>query len=144
LVDNQKVKPLFRDGFRSWDADVVCTIFPDEVASKILQIPISRHAGEDFVSWPHTRTRFGYYTMQSGYNLARSRKFSDQQSIPKKGLSSEMERDARLWKMLWATKAPGKMKITMWRFSHHCLLSGHQLQIRHVPASTECYFCGIN
>jgi hypothetical protein len=75
LVDNQKVNTVFRDGSQSWDADVIHTIFPEEVASKILQISISRHAGEDFVSWPHTR--FRYYTVRSGYNLARLRKLSD-------------------------------------------------------------------
>jgi ribonuclease HI len=34
------------------------------------------------------------------------------------------------------------MKITAWRFAHDCLPSGHQLQVRHVPASSDCFFCG--
>lgn len=125
LMEDQKVNTLFRDGSWSWDPDVVRAIFMDKVASKILQIPISRHEGEDFISWPYTR--FGYYTLRSGYNLARPRKFSDQLSTPKKGLSSETENDSKLWKKLWAPKEPEKMKIIVWRFAHNCLPSGQQL-----------------
>jgi hypothetical protein len=53
-----------------------------------------------------------------------------------------MERDAQLWKKLWATKAPGKMKITMWRYAQDRLPNGNQLQVRHVSASADCFFCG--
>jgi ribonuclease HI len=34
------------------------------------------------------------------------------------------------------------MKITAWRFAHDCLPSGHQLQVRHIPADGACFFCG--
>jgi hypothetical protein len=34
------------------------------------------------------------------------------------------------------------MKITTWRFAHDCLPCGHQLQKRHIPASSLCIFCG--
>jgi hypothetical protein len=37
---------------RVWDADLVHHFFPDNVAAKILQVPISRHGGDDFASWP--------------------------------------------------------------------------------------------
>jgi hypothetical protein len=33
------------------------------------------------------------------------------------------------------------MKITLWRFTHDCLPSGHQLQHRQVPASPLCIHC---
>jgi hypothetical protein len=62
--------------------------------------------------------------------------------MPKQGLSSKMEDESPLWKKLWAIKAPGKMKITLWRFIHDCLPSGHQLKHRHIPASDACVYCG--
>jgi hypothetical protein len=138
LLDNQKVSTLILEGERTWDVNLVRTIFPGEVALKILQIPISRHGGEDFISWPHTR--FGSYTVRSGYNLARSASFCEQRSVPKRGLSSNHEGDTKLWKTLWAAKAPGKMKITTWRFAHDCLPSGQQLQVRHIPLLRSASF----
>jgi hypothetical protein len=42
-------------------------------------------------------------------------------------MPSDMTDESSLWKKLWKSKAPGKMKITVWRFAHDCLPSGHQL-----------------
>jgi hypothetical protein len=123
LCEDQTVDTLFLQDRRAWDADLVRTIFSEDVAAKILQVPISHHGGDDFASWPHTH--FGYYTVRSGYNMARSDKFWHQRSTSKNGSSSTMEGDSKLWKILWSTRAPGKMKITAWRFAHDCLPSGH-------------------
>jgi hypothetical protein len=62
--------------------------------------------------------------------------------MPQRGLTSDSEAEARVWKKLWAIVVPGKMKITLWRFAHDCLPSGQQLQRRNIPAPTECIFCG--
>ena len=86
----------------------------------ILHVPISRHGGEDFISWSYTR--FGFYTIRSGCNLARTDLFFEQRSVPKIGSSSETERDKKLWKEMWAIKAPRNMKIIVWQFAHDCLL----------------------
>ena len=118
-MDNQLVSSLILEDCRSWDVQLVNTIFSEEVAERVLQIPISRHGGVDFVSWPHTR--FGCYTVRSGYNLARASKFNEQRSSEGCGLSSTTERDSKLWKKLWSVKAPGKMKITLWLLAPDCL-----------------------
>jgi hypothetical protein len=140
LLDNQLVSSLILEDSRSWDVELVNTIFSKDVAVQVLQVPISRHGGVDFVSWPHTR--FGCYTVRSGYNLARACKFKEQRSANGCGLTSGTEGDSKLWKSLWSVKAPGKMKINLWRFAHDCLPSGHQLQKRHIPACPDCIFCG--
>jgi hypothetical protein len=56
------------DGY-SWDVDKVKAWFVEDVALQILQLPISSHRDEDFLSWPHTR--HGGYSDRSAYNLAR-------------------------------------------------------------------------
>jgi ribonuclease HI len=53
-----------------------------------------------------------------------------------------MQEETKLWKKLWAIVAPGKMKITLWRFSHDCLPSGQQLVHRNIPAAPTCIVCG--
>jgi hypothetical protein len=123
-----------------WDTDRIQTLFDEETAAKILQVPISRHGGEDFVSWPYTKN--GAYSVRSAYHLARTEAVYLARSMPKQGLSSTREDEAPLWKKLWAIKAPGKMKITLWRFIHDCLPYDHQLKHRHIPASDACVYCG--
>jgi hypothetical protein len=44
-------------------------------------------------------------------------------------------------KRLWATQAPNKMKIVLWRMIHDYLV-GEQLQHRHISTEDNCVFCG--
>ena len=50
--------------------------------------------------------------------------------------------DEKNWKAIWKIKAPGKMNIHLWRFSHDCLPSGVQRCRRQIPADDSCIFCG--
>jgi hypothetical protein len=127
------------DGGKLWDADLIHTIFSEDIAVKILQVPISKHGGEDFASWP--LSHFGHYTVRSVFQLARSDRVAMDRSKPGLGSSSLVLDNSKIWKKLWATKVPGKMKITLWRFAQDCLPCGHQLQKRHVPVLTSCIYC---
>jgi hypothetical protein len=111
LLENQMVSTLILEDTRYWDVDLVRTIFPEDVVTQVLQVPISCHSGEDFASWPYTR--FGCYTLGSGCNLGRTDNFSDQRSTKGCGLSSDTDGDSKLWKTLWSAKASVKMKITL-------------------------------
>jgi hypothetical protein len=119
-------------------SSILCLI-PPPIAEQILQIPISAHVEEDFVCWPHTR--HGVYTVKSGYNLARPAKFLHERSKAG-GLSSNWMSSEKLWKAIWKIKAPGKMKIHLWRFAQDCLPTGIQLCKRHVPDIGPCVFYG--
>jgi hypothetical protein len=110
----------------AWDSDVIKSFFDDVIAAKILQIPLSRHGGNDFPSWPHAK--YGVYTVRSAYNLARSQEVVDRPSLTNRGLQSDTSTEEKLWKKLWKIKAPGKMKITLWRLAQECLPSGFQLR----------------
>jgi hypothetical protein len=123
----------------SWNVENVNTFFEPAIAEQILQIPISSHAGADFACWPFTR--HGAYIVRSGYNLARHAKFFHTRSKAR-GLSSGWLASDKQWKAIWKIRAPGKMKIHLWRFSHDCLPSGVQLRKRQVPEAGTCVFCG--
>jgi hypothetical protein len=99
---------LIDEDHGTWNDDLIRSVFEEDVASRILRIPISRHGGSDFVSWPHNK--FGIYTVRSAYNLARTQEFNQTRSLSKRGLSSNMDEEASLWKRLWKITAPGKMK----------------------------------
>ena len=138
LTEGQTVASLIES--RSWDEAAVRAVFDEDIANKVLQIPISRFGGDDFITWPHNR--LGIYTVRSAYFLAREDSALKSRSGRGRGMSSGYRDEAASWKSLWAICAPGKMKITLWRFAHDCLPSGHQLQHRHVPASYLCIHCG--
>jgi hypothetical protein len=142
IRDNLKVASLFAANEQSWDEARVRALFAEEVASQILQLPISRHGDDDFLSWPHTK--HGGYTVRSAYNLARHETAQVERSSNGLGMSSESGSEVNSWKALWAIQAPGKMHITLWRFAHNCLPSGQQLQRRHVTSLSSCIHCSVD
>jgi hypothetical protein len=139
IPDVATVSCLIDDETGCWIEETVNAFFDSETAQQILQIHISRHGG-DFVYWPHTKN--GLYTVRSAYNLARADRFFVDRSRQGRGMSSVSVDEEKQWKSIWKIKAPGKMKIHLWRFAHDCLPSGVQLQRRQVPANDTCIFCG--
>jgi hypothetical protein len=137
---NATVHCLLDDVSKGWCEETVRAFFSPSVAAQILKIPIARHDREDFVCWPFTK--HGTYTVKSAYNLARSSKFFESQSKTGKGSASSEKEMEKNWKLVWKIKAPGKMKIHLWRFAHNCLPSGMQLCKRQVPETGPCIFCG--
>jgi hypothetical protein len=104
-----------------------------------MQLQISKE-GEDFVRWPHTKN--GIYSIKSAYNFARSDNFFASRSRRGGGSSSMAAYEEKHWKMVLKIKAPGKMKIQLWRFAHDCLPTGVQMVRRHIPTTDICVFCG--
>jgi hypothetical protein len=118
---------------------MVHAFFEPDVASEILKIPIARHGGKDFVSFPHTK--HGNYTVRSAYYFALSNKFFQAQGTAAKGNTSYAKAVEKDWKALWRIKAPGKMIIHLWRLVHNCLPSGVELSKIQVSDTGTCVFC---
>jgi hypothetical protein len=72
LPEGATVNFLFAEGHCAWDADIVCSVFEEDIVNRVLEIPIGRQGGDDFLSWPHTK--WGHYIVASAYNLARTEK----------------------------------------------------------------------
>jgi hypothetical protein len=43
--------------------DKVYSLFTEEMAAVIMQIPVSRHGGDDFIAWPVAKS--GIYSVRS-------------------------------------------------------------------------------
>jgi hypothetical protein len=140
IPDIATVSCLIDEVTMEWIPETVNAFFDPETADRIFQTRISRHGGEDYVRWPHTK--HGTYTVRSAYNLAVSDRFFINRSGRGRGMSSTSVEDEKHWKAIWKIKAPGKMLIHLWRFAQDCLLSGVQLLRRHIPVSNGCTFCG--
>jgi hypothetical protein len=118
--------------------DTVRAFFHEDLENTILQLPISKHGGEDFVSWTHDK--HGCYTVKSTYNMAKTDEFFSNQSNVGRGSGSDREAEAKIWKAVWAIQAPSKMKIVRWCMIHNCLPTSHQLSHRRIPADDRCFF----
>nr|XP_051200174.1 uncharacterized protein LOC127313744 [Lolium perenne] len=139
VQQDQKVSSLIDDNNASWKEDKVREMFQEEIAEKILKIPISSEGCKDFASWPHSKN--GTYTVKSGYNLARTQLFWLERSLTGRGSSSNQEIIEKVWKKLWKIQCPEKMKIVLWRIAQNCLPTGDQLQTRSIPTRYDCVFC---
>ena len=138
-LHNKKVNTLMLENENKWNENLIRNIFPEEIAGKILSIPISSEGWDDFPSWIYSKN--GAYTVRSAYNLVRTYQFWSNRSISGKGSSSKQDYLEKVWKRLWAIQCPNKMKIMLWRIAHNCLPTGSQLQTRSIPTRYDCYFC---
>jgi ribonuclease HI len=137
--EDKTVNHLFSSDGKAWNEVAVREMFPEDLAAKILKIPISSEGCSDFASWPHTKG--GIYTVRSGYNLARSLSFWQYSSLAQRGSSSDFMENENIWRKLWKIQCPNRMKIILWRMAHNCLPTGDQLQRRAIPTRYECIFC---
>jgi hypothetical protein len=140
IPDIATVSCLIDEVTHSWIPETIHAFFDAATTELILQIPIDRHGGTDFVRWPFSKQ--GIYSVRSAYNFARSDKFFISRSLTGRGMHSGSMNEEKDWKALWKINAPGKMKIHLWRFAHDCLPSGEQMQRRNIPTSDLCIFCG--
>ncbi|KAH1082551.1 hypothetical protein J1N35_022312, partial [Gossypium stocksii] len=62
-----KVVDLIDAKNRVWKSELISNTFSDEVAQKILLIPLAHIPHEDFLSWRGEAS--GEYTMRSGYKI---------------------------------------------------------------------------
>jgi hypothetical protein len=79
LPEDAKVQFLLNDSTGGWDMDKLRFFFTDHMAETIQKIPISKHGGDDFASWP--MARMGIYSVRSAYKLARTEKFFSKRCV---------------------------------------------------------------
>src|SRR5438105_9585989 len=91
LVDNKMVDSLMNVETWTWNADLVWSVFDEDIADLVLQVPISRLGGDDFVSWPHNR--LSIYSVRSAYLLARMSMVQTSRSVVGRGMPSDAQAD---------------------------------------------------
>jgi hypothetical protein len=132
------VSSLIIEEQHKWNEEVIRTKFSENLAEKILSIPLSTEGCTDFTSWPHTKN--GVYTVRSAYNLARTHNFWRDQSADGKGAMSEQKYMDKAWKKMWAIDCPNKMKVILWRMAHDCLPTGYQFRVRSLHTRYDTTF----
>lgn len=130
-----RVADLIDWRFKSWDCEVIESKFHMEDAEAIMRIPLSRRRAEDVMIW--LLTKDGEYSVRSGYHVARM--ISKQNNSL--GESSRTAQGNSVWKSLWKTNIPNKIKAFGWRASQNALPTKENLSRRGIIDNDRCELC---
>lgn len=116
---------------QSWNVPLVQSIFDPIDAEAILLIPLSRYSSADRLVWHHHPK--GVLTVNSTYKVAFNKRFppSSSMSDPFRGL----------WKGIWSTSIPSKVKIHIWRTVVGILPTVSKLRSRFCFVEQGCQCC---
>jgi hypothetical protein len=100
----RRVAELINQEDHTWKEDLVRKIFMPYDAEEILKIRLPKYEEEDLISW--RPEKHGLFTVRSAYNLA-----LDLHNKTPPSSSTSTNGDRGMWKTIWASKAPPKVKI---------------------------------
>jgi hypothetical protein len=127
LIDHQN---------HTWKEELVrSTILPHD-ADIVLSIRLPSYNETYFISW--TLENHGMFTVKSAYNLALDLKLAEPPSS-----SGSTNRDRDIWKVIWNTKAPPKVKKITWKLATNSL-AVQANRARRIPnILPTCSICGM-
>lgn len=127
-LHDHTVKDLFYPTTRTWNHELVHTLFPPHVARDILYTPVLQVNVGDKQLWRFTSD--GAYTVKSGYRI-----YCD--AIANKD-HLKMGGD---WSSIWRLHAPPKVRSFLWRALRGCLPTRMKLHTHHVNVDGVCLYC---
>ncbi|KAE8800936.1 Alanyl-tRNA synthetase [Hordeum vulgare] len=121
----------------TWRVESVRANFDATDAAAILNIPLRRGGGADFLAWAHEKS--GNYTVKSAYRALMTHK---EQSAQVEGQVSDASvAQTHLWKLLWALKVVPKVRVFWWRVLQGILPDESTLEYRHIRDTSLCKLC---
>ncbi|WJX23528.1 hypothetical protein P8452_12731 [Trifolium repens] len=125
---NLCVYNLLLQDSKEWDLHKIYSIFPEPVATNIINTPLLAEVHEDKLTWIFEK--HGCYSVRSGYK-----------NYIKMTTSIQPQRVDGDWSSIWQIKAPPKTKHLLWRVCRGCLPTRTRLHERHVPCPSDCPIC---
>lgn len=117
---------------RMWNVDLVGEHFEQADVDLILTIPLSQRAGPDKLVWHYDLK--GRFSTRSAYDLAR-------QLCHAQPSSSTDSVSVSLWKSVWFSQVPSKIKVHIWKVVSDILPTVVSLRSKHVFINQGCFFC---
>ncbi|CAN1844985.1 Transposon TX1 uncharacterized 149 kDa protein [Linum perenne] len=129
-LEHWKVSDLAATDGRSWDDEIVRSVFVDRDIDAILKLRPLRPDMEDRVIWRWSLN--GEYTVRSAYHAL-------MQARP---TMEELRVDGD-WRKLWNIDVPPKMRHLMWRIARNVVPTRHAIMHRGIPGvEDKCGLCG--
>ena len=116
--------------------EVVQSTFSHYDAEEILNIRLPSFEADDFISW--VPEKHGMFTVRSAYNLA-----LDLRNKPLPGPNSNTNGDHSLWKLIWNSTVPQKVRVFTWKLATNSL-AVQTNRCRRLPnVLPTCSICGM-
>ncbi|MFQ6667849.1 hypothetical protein Gotur_033734 [Gossypium turneri] len=129
-----RVANLIDDNNRKWKRELVVSTFPEEIAEKILRIPLTKQPHDDYLAW-REESSGEYHGIRSAFKLL--------QSIESDPRGYALQNECRkFYNELWLLNLPTKLKITVWRISWNYLPTWVNLHHRRLLNNISCSWCG--
>lgn len=109
------VSQRLKQGEKSWDVDLIKHVCHPLDVEEILKINLSPYQDEDFLAWHYEKS--GIFSVRSAYRLAWLNKFHPDGE----GSSRETDGDRSIWRRIWSTPVPTKVRIFAWRLARNYL-----------------------
>jgi hypothetical protein len=133
LPIDAKVAELFDPAGGGWNVQLVKSIFNEEEAALICNIPLSRYNQKDKLIWRAAKS--GLFTVRSAYFIE-----NDKKSLLT-GEGSHPSDQGSLWKEIWHLKVANSVKMFMWRTCKNILPTKENLFKRRVLEDAKCMLC---
>ncbi|XP_070667346.1 uncharacterized protein [Malus domestica] len=130
-----KVSSLICPRSKSWDIDFLRPFIPEVEINAILDIPLGHCSIRDRLVWTASRT--GIYSVREGYHWIHSSR--GQLGVPDSGVPSTL--GTSVWKAIWQTNAPPKIRHFLWRAAREALATVGGLFKRRSASSPLCPVC---
>ena len=137
----QLVSELIDPTSASWIKQRVNEVFMLMDATVILGIPLCTRNIDDFWSW-NFETK-GIFSVKSTYRMLSETKQRCEAWLKGEPGTSSLQSEERMWKKLWKTEVPGKVRMFIWRLSKHSLPTEDVQAHRHMMTSSSCGLCGM-
>jgi ribonuclease HI len=121
-----------------WRSEKIHEIFLAPDARAILQIPLCRSAGDDWLAWHYEKS--GVYSVRSAYRALLSSKESREAAI-NGGVGHSNLQNVDKWKRLWKLNVLPRVRVFWWRVLKGILPDYATLTRRHVRVHSTCSVC---
>ncbi|KAL6520131.1 hypothetical protein OROHE_017274 [Orobanche hederae] len=135
-LQNFFVRDLFDTDSRSWNRELIESLFWDQDSDPILKIPLPHFPSQDTIIWHFSPN--GSYTVKNGYRFFNS--------INKPCLNRNLAGPSGVnpspsWNFLWSLKIPSKIKIFLWRLLKNSLPTRSNINSRGIDSVLNCVLC---
>jgi hypothetical protein len=135
----RKVSQLLIPGTNMWDEVKVRKCCYPEDAALILDINLPNHKCDDFPAWHYEKN--GIFSVKSAYKLAYNIQYEVRWHA---GSSAATDNSRKVWKSIWSTPVPNKIKIFGWRAAWDNLATRRNKFRRTLELQSTCTICGMD
>jgi hypothetical protein len=133
LPVDAKMELLIGRATGEWNESLIRSIFNEDEAVLIGQIPLSKFRPPNKLIWRATST--GCFTVRSAYHLEK------EIQSRKKGEGSMQRGNDHFWKVIWGLEIPNATKVFAWHACNNILPTKDNLKRRRVVQEDICMFC---